>query len=229
MGVPATTGTLRTTLASMLVGDYIAFNYDTAGTGVAGTFSNLGSATGSEIPITGIAVPSVANGDLAYFMKVDRGTLISDRILQIAISWNVLQAAQLIEGKVITLNSVSTLVRSLSGGTAFADANGSLVLTDQSLGGYPTNNEYDRYIVNSDLNQTITKGNNNVWHWQIAYYTRVKDTIDIEIAAATQRVNRGYSSIVQGFSYAVSTATTVGGFRPVLNYLDGGSATTLFY
>jgi hypothetical protein len=43
---------------------------------------------------------------------------------------------------------VNILYCSLSGGCAFADANGNMSTTNQSKYGFPTNNEWDKYIMN---------------------------------------------------------------------------------
>ena len=74
-------------------------------------------------------------------------------------------------------------------------------------------NEWDKYIVNSDLNGTITPGDNNVWNWNGIW----SQTSTTNPSVSGNRIVRGYSS-VGGFSN-ISTSTTVNvntGFRPVL-------------
>lgn len=98
MSIPLTTGIERTDLQSMEIGDYISYNYDVSATGVVGAFSNLGSATGNEIPTTGIAIPNATNGNKAYMTKVKKGMLISNSVVQTGISWDTLNNYGMIEG-----------------------------------------------------------------------------------------------------------------------------------
>jgi len=190
MPMPATTGQLRTRIQDMQIGDYIVCNYQ-ASSGAVGTFSNLGGAVETEIPVAGSATP---NGSF-YFVKVDKGLLIADRVIQHSISWDTLNAGKAIQGKPLNnyfglLNpdglppntgygvtfspdgnylavvhagppfitvyknvGAEVTVRSLTGGVAYADGNGNFSLTDQGHGGWPTNNEWDKYIVNFPANK----------------------------------------------------------------------------
>ena len=97
MPVPATTGSFKTNLLDMAIGDYIAFKY-AASSGAAGTFPEFGvplaTAQANEIPVAGAAAP---NG-YSYALKVAPGFLISDRVLQHSISHDALNAAKLIQG-----------------------------------------------------------------------------------------------------------------------------------
>jgi len=93
MGIPATTGQLRTRIEDMQIGDYISCNYK-ASSGVLGSFNDLGSATGSEIPTSGTNTP---NG-LFYLIKVDKGILVADRVVQTSISWDALNSSKAIQG-----------------------------------------------------------------------------------------------------------------------------------
>ena len=78
MPVPATKGQLRTTVKDMEIGDYIACRYKSTGTNVAGNLSELGRATGTEISVKGSITPD----GVFYFVKVDKGLLIADRVIQ---------------------------------------------------------------------------------------------------------------------------------------------------
>lgn len=94
MPVPATKGQLRTRIEDMQIGDYIVCNY-LASSGAVGIFSNLGGTAGTEIPVTGSATP---NGTF-YFVKVDKGLLIADRVVQHSIRWDTLNAGKVIQGR----------------------------------------------------------------------------------------------------------------------------------
>jgi hypothetical protein len=124
-------------------------------------------------------------------------------------------------------------IRSLSGGCAYADANGNMSLTDKSLGAWPPNNEWDKYIVNSDLKGKIIKGNDDIWHWK-SIGVLCKDTptngmkalVDAGITYNnTHRIFRGYNDN-KGFGVqrtdgvSSSQVFAAGGFRPVLNYVE---------
>lgn len=126
----------------------------------------------------------------------------------------------------------SMQIRSLSGGCAYVNANGNLSTTDAALGAFPANNEWDKYIVNSDLNKTITKGDDNTWHWS-NLYTWTKDTPSVAINTNTRRVWRGKTSSMKfDGSNLSSNILATGGFRPVLEYVepdDSSKQTTLWY
>jgi hypothetical protein len=110
------------------------------------------------------------------------------------------------------------LIRSLTGGVSFADANGYSTTTDAGKGAWTPNNEWDKYIVNSTLNSTITAGNDNTWHWSAAVKSWTQDTPILAIGASTLRVTRGQTAVASFSSIASSTATTSYGIRPVLEY-----------
>lgn len=126
------------------------------------------------------------------------------------------------------LGTINMLIRSLSGGCAYADANGNKSTTDCSKGAWPTTNEWDKYIVSSNLNGTITPGDDNVWHWKgIASWCK-----DTSIANNAYRVGRGYE-FLNTYTYTSSAAnSTLWSFRPCLEYIepDGSSKqTNLWY
>ena len=211
--------TKKTDLALMEIGDYIPCKY-TATSGVVGSFSELGTSVATEIPVTGTATPSGSFN----FIKVDKGLLIADRVVQQSVSWDVLNAGKYIEGKVVVLNSKNTLIRSLNGGNSYADYSNKRIvsLVDLGLGAYP-DNEWDTYIVESDLGGKIIAGDDNVWHWNNTLSSWQRETPILALGANTSRAKRGLNtgSGINTFVSIISTtvATTVG-FRPVLEYLE---------
>ncbi len=133
----------------------------------------------------------------------------------------------------------SYIIRSLLGGCAYADSNGNKSLTNQNNGGWPINNEWDKYIVNSDLNGKVTKGDNNIWHWNLWSWVKETPTIGFLLLSGgatnnTFRIARGYedgthmSSRIDGLPSSTSTITN-GGFRPVLNYVESDIANEVIY
>jgi len=228
MGVPATQGQLRTTLEEMNIGDYIPCKYLSGDGGSPGEFVELGIATGEEIPIA-INQPIAPNG-LFYFIKVDKGLLIADRVIHTNRTWSQYMSSYYVEGKIISDN---ILIRFLTGGCAYVDPNGNPAKSDYGKGAFPTINEWDTYIVNSDLDGKITPGDDNVWHWS-ATQTFCKETPIATITTEEYRICRGGSYGLQSFrtNFRVTSQNEETGFRPVLEYieLDGSSRqTTLFY
>ena len=56
------------------------------------------------------------------------------------------------------------ILRTLTGGKTYLGANGLPSATDAGLGAYPPTNEWDKYIVKSNLNGKVTPNDPNVWH-----------------------------------------------------------------
>jgi hypothetical protein len=360
MPAPAITGQLRTKVSDMQVGDYIVCNYVAGTSGALGTFSNLGGAAGTEIPVASSATP---NGSF-YFVKGDKGLLISDRVVQSSISWDTLNTGKVIQGLpwdagnvipimtsdtapsgvasassetsnfawsafdnnnatrwsvaftapqwvaykfntpvtirryaitgdaasatgdpktwtfegsndggvtwqildtqssqtgwansekrsflvpnpkaftsyrvnisanngagilyVGTLEMMDTagIIRSLTGGVSYADANGNYSAANPggfAYGAWPTNNEYDKYIVQKDYG-TGTGGLDNIWHGN-SIYSWVQETPEFSSAASTNRVERGNNGNPKAISYDPSSMSTYSGvgFRPVFEYKE---------
>jgi hypothetical protein len=129
--------------------------------------------------------------------------------------------------------------RSLSGGVAYIDANGNSSTTDKSLGAWPPNNEWDKYIVNSDLKGKITKGDDNIWHWNNNKASWTKDTPingmnrgDGWLGQNDRRIHNKLTTTgeIKGRSYSTSSYVGVEiGFRPVLNYVESDIASGVIY
>lgn len=126
--------------------------------------------------------------------------------------------------------------RIISGGNSYLGSDGLSKLTNQGLGAWPPNNEWDTYIVNSTLGGKITPGDTNIWHWKdytgitICRDTLVLNTVrqDGTKALASDRMNRSWSQAGAGSSYepvlvqpwfnASNFSSTVTGFRPIFEY-----------
>lgn len=183
------------------VGKCIRCHY-TANSNQLGVFNNLGQETSDLISPTSSATP---NGDF-YWICVGYDTqgrkkIIADRNIQHSISWDTLNNAGVVNGldmKIDNLTDCDFTTRLLTDGIDVNDKD----------------NEWDKIIVESDLNSTITAGDNNVWHWNnIAFWTSTTDTSN-----ATYRVIRGGgtsdTSVRKGIS--PTTINTSTGFRPIL-------------
>lgn len=78
---------------------------------------------------------------------------------------------------------------------------------------YDTDNEWDKYVVYSDLNNTVIPGNNAIWNYT-GIYTWVNSTWSGQ--ASTSRTIRGNTSLTN-YTYTASTTASSGtGFRPVV-------------
>ena len=376
MPIPVTLGSCKTNHLDMAIGDYIAFKYN-ATAGTAGTFPEFGvplsTAQANEIPVAGSAAP---NG-YAYALKVAPGLLVSERVVQHSISWDVLNAAKFIQGCTLSslscvpkmtsnttpfgiassssaysaafdaftafngyqggpsegcwatssgtntgwlayefatekvINSYSIIsrnmneptalpknwtfegsndgiswtildtreniinwtisawrtfdfknttkykryrinitannglseyicigeltmrefgvpsVRSLSGGVAYLGADGKPSLTNANLGAWPPINEWDRFIVGSNLNGKITAGDDNVWH-HTSVGTWSSSTPVVSLKESTYRIGRVKNT---GFVFGnpSSYSGSAYGFRPVFEFLEADAKASNFW
>ncbi|MCC0635244.1 MULTISPECIES: hypothetical protein [unclassified Clostridioides] len=89
------------------------------------------------------------------------------------------------------------------------------ILKIQSLTGGSNNNglsEYDKYIVNSDLNGLITPGDKTIWNWDICSITS-----SISASDNSKIITRGYSSLTNySTNNTFNNKGPTFGFRPVL-------------
>jgi len=91
-------------------------------------------------------------------------------------------------------------------------------MVSANLGAWPSINEWDTYLVNSNLDGKITADDNNVWHWS-GIYNWVIDTPILNLWGVTTsgfRVNRGNQSVSYFNASISSTVWSSMGFRPVL-------------
>lgn len=223
MPTPATTGQLRDKIEDMEIGDYIKLTFNNP------TFVLGGSV---ELPVTPKTTWSF--GEFLYLIKVDKGLLIADRVGYTSISWDALNNAKLIEGYELSLGTTNGILRSPTGGVAYADANGNRSLTDQNHGGWPTNNEWDRYILNFPINKIqVGKKLDDVFHYNSNATTWTQDTTANNVSRVdgtmqggnTIRVYRGIlspeTSLLSAFGFVGSNASSTRiGFRPVFEYKE---------
>lgn len=115
-----------------------------------GTFSGLGEETQDFIPPESSAYP---DGDF-YFIMVDEvdgeKKLIADRNVQHSISWNELNARRIAteEGLLINNSESQYKITLPTGGVSPEDKN----------------NDWDRYLVESNLNNTVVPGDERYWN-----------------------------------------------------------------
>lgn len=140
----------------------------------------------------------------------------------------------------IKLDSDPKLIRSLTGGNAYLSTDGKASLTDQNLGAWPSNNEWDKYIVGSTLGGKIIAGDDNVWHWSNCI-SWCQDTpvnglarLDNRFGSISYKITRSYNmagvTLSTPWFNESSSGMAVIGFRPVIQYLESNAkASNLFY
>lgn len=187
-------------LTTMPIGSCIPCRYATATSGAYGVFSEFGNCTMNEIPIGGAAIP---DGSFNWiFVEYDvqgRMKFIADRNIQTTITFTTLSNAGLVSGSPISFFNYNSpyifTIKLPTGGTLATDLN----------------NDWDRIIVNSTLNNNITNGSNDIWNWSGIYSwtgTNYNNTTDITM--------RGNSLVTYINSSIVSNISGVIGFRPEL-------------
>jgi len=96
--------TIRNSLAAMSIGDCIPCRYS-ANSNRRGCFSELGSCDLAEIPIPANAAPD----GRFYFIKVSKGLLVADRVVQSYIKWSDLNTYGYIHGHRPYTNAVPAM------------------------------------------------------------------------------------------------------------------------
>lgn len=120
MGVPATTGQLRTKVSDMKIGDYIYCSYIGGSTGpntVSTTQWNLNT-TKTEISVAGEATP---NGGF-YFVKTSKGLLVADRVVNHTVTWDTLNSGKWIQGNPIDFGNIIPVMTSNTAPSGVASA-----------------------------------------------------------------------------------------------------------
>lgn len=166
-----------------------------------GTFSGIGKETSGFISPT--ASSASPNGDF-YFICVDkdhlgRWKLIADRNIQHSISWDTLNSAGVASGSglpVLIDNEIECVIRFLTGGN----------LSDKE-------NEWDKHIVSSTMNGSVTAGDVLIWNPAITSLVSTTDN-----GAPERRVTRGGSTSYIGLRSTVGSSYKGDnvGIRPML-------------
>ncbi|MGG4455804.1 hypothetical protein [Brevibacillus porteri] len=129
------------------------------------------------------------------------------------------------------------IMRSLTGGVANVDEKGHLSHIDKNKGGWPTNNEWDKYIVNFPIDK-IQPGKtlDDVFHWNVGVATWCQETPvtgtrhhdGVTTGASGHRIWRGSANAngsvrneenYSNFSGSSISSTTIG-YRPLFEYRE---------
>ena len=228
MAAPATTGQLRTDIASMEIGDYIPVNFALNYQVNPLYFYNVGtimSLYNIEIPTIGLnySTKSTPRGYL-YMIKVSSGILVGDRVAANSISWDEVNRLKSIQGGNYLNNDpeLGVSIRSLTGGVAYADASGNKnTSSTDAIGAWPTNNEWDKYINNFPKEKVGTdKTYKDIFNTS-SIGTWTQDTIAKEISNSDMRViRRGLGDAYDVHKALSNTVGNVIGFRPVFQYKE---------
>jgi hypothetical protein len=105
MPVPATTGQLRTKISEMEIGDYISWRSD-------GNYYYMDNdITGTERPILGETVGKLPYANSYWYgIKVAKGLIIADRVIEHSVSWDSLNSSRLIQGIKLLLNKFTNVI-----------------------------------------------------------------------------------------------------------------------
>ncbi len=156
----------------------------------------------------------------------DKILLICDRVILNSISWDDLNNAGYVLGKEIIIDGKKYACRLLIGGED------TRVGTNLYSGAIPTDNEWDRFIINEanisglpkpiqeDLDSTfnyddLDREHNQMWNWW-GNYSFCKESFR---GAAYSKTARGYLSGNYIYSIASWSTSTSTGWRPVLEAL----------
>ncbi|WP_158642181.1 Ig-like domain-containing protein [Brevibacillus laterosporus] len=104
--------------------------------------------TDSVITNWNIGDTDAVEANRLYWHKIQEGNktlLICDRVILVSVSWYALNSDNRVFGKTITIDGQPYKLRLLTCGTQSRDEGG-----NGYTGGFPTSNEWDRYITNED-------------------------------------------------------------------------------
>lgn len=106
-----TQGSIKTSIDSMDIGDYIAANYTTTDAKTFGTFSNFGSVDTGDTSLAQFSISGSVLTGVVYLMKIDTGTLITNNVLFSGIVYKDMNTANLIVGIPQTIGGKNVLLR----------------------------------------------------------------------------------------------------------------------
>jgi hypothetical protein len=111
------------------------------------------------------------------------------------------------------------IIRSLTGGVAYADANGNPVMNDAEKGGWPINNEWTKFIVNFPTDKILSgKVLNDVFHFDVRSW--LQDTPMNGVQSLANNTYRTAQANNYLYIATSSTASTAYGFRPCFEYKE---------
>ena len=147
MSAPITNGSMKTTIDSMEVGDYIANTYTTTAMTALGTLGSFGTAGTAELSSTNLSAATV------YFTKIDIGLLICNFPIMSGATYKTVNALNLIAGKKITIDGKDFIMR--------VPTAAELNLANSTLDGMlDTNNRYTNFNTATNVHEMIQENYN---------------------------------------------------------------------
>lgn len=210
-----------TSVEELKIGKRIRCHYQ-ATFNTSGKFSNLGGETKEFIPTESSDYP---DGDF-YYICCDSNEnngcmLIADRVIQTNISWERLNEAAYTKGKPENAIHERAIIRILTSGYLYKDIKGNPTSEITPYGSWPIENEFDKYIVESDLNGNIIPGSKFTWNWGVFSWTNTSPLNDENKEMdETRKISRSHPSHVgstRGFGKPpITFKNNFHGFRPTL-------------
>lgn len=162
----------------------------------------------------------------------DKTLFICDRVILVSVSWNDLNGQGYVIGKTVTVDGVGYKCRLLTGGSKSRNT------SDETAGGMPANNEWDRFITgeetvtglptpsSSDLDIRLTAADkdsthNQFWNWFGVYSWCQEEYATIKGRGAT----RGNLSARIWNYFVMDDQLHQIGFRPVLEVVNTAPTT----
>lgn len=199
--------------------------------------TSFGSGGNGDIPSMSGSMANYAIGNTpsseAQKLKWDKikdgnkTLLICDRNILVNVSWDDLNAQNLVSGKTIKIDGQEYKVRLLTGGNNYRNS------SDSYAGGSPASNEWDRFItreevitglpapISSDLDSSTNETDrvsthNQFWNWGYCYSW----CQEVYSGNTSSRSIRGYHSARYFSCNTSSSRDSIYGWRPVLEVLN---------
>jgi hypothetical protein len=196
--------TLNNKIKGLKIGDYFWCKY-IAPSGSIGTFSDIAKRTDNEATSAELSKSNPTSTPNGYFkfivvdIKNGKTICVADRLIQSALSWDNINNDGYAFGRQIKIDNnnesnIKYTMKIPSGGIANTD----------------TNNEWDKYIVNSTLNGNVVAGDNAIWNWSGQWTL----TTTSPTTPNTSRNVRGNTSV--GSHGNVTSSTVSYQYRPIL-------------
>lgn len=227
MGTPASNGKLCTKIEDMSIGDYIRCEYLIEKEDVVGIFQNLGGESSLE------ELPSVSKNiakGYFYFIKVDKGLLVADRIVQDFISWSTLNKSSYIYGgnaniakeksaKIRVLSQIEW-TKYLTNGTC----NGNILAADKKVWNAPyswRNGGDEPWNTGRYMSEHLQDNINGLG--KAAYYLDGKEASP----GALWSWHSGHETYYNKEKTRKSEGSVA--FRPALEYVENSKSTNIWY
>lgn len=197
--------------------DFIASVLNVSAIGPSSKIYPQLTATGAGEITTGDTLGFALNLDDGKMSFYKNGVLVGESSIDTSVEWYPFHASKWLSKTTFNFDGRKFKYNAPTGFKAY-DSNSITMTVRLMTGGISStdkDNEWDKYIVSSTLNGTITAGDDNVWNWNYAWsWTSTTNT-----RGASYRTVRGRSASVGSSSVPTSETVNVNtGFRPILEF-----------